>query len=843
MRSLAGISTRTLRRSTRRYVLTAIGASLGVAVLFAILVTSNASRDALAEAIDGQNGSADVVVFPAGAFDASLPAGTVERVRALPDVVSVVSTTGFRSAIAEPAEAGTPLDGDAVRERIVFVTGIDAGFETINEVALAAGHRPAPGADAVMVPDRLADDLDLALGDPVELATPEGRARLEVVGLLEDRGAATANQGSVLYTSRDTSRRLIGRPDAVTGLQVDLADGAAADPWIDANRDELSGVSVQNADDVAAGFADFITSVNGALTLVAAVAVFMGGFLVYLTFSVAVAERTRVLGTLRALGARRVRVQRVVVVEAMLLGAACSVVGLVVGYGLASVSVGVVGSLLDLELGAVGVPLGAALVSFLVGVAVSCAAAFVPARRGARTDPVSAMRSGALAIERTPRRWPGPVLLVAGVAIDLPAGDSVALHGLAMLTVLAGAVLSVQLALGPVSRLIGRATARLSRGTGEIAVRHLERERTRSSFTLALVMVALATIVSVAGSNLSMTVLLDDILDRQASAVQVGAPGAVGEDVEDELAAVPGADTISPVRFGQIELSTTGADGGEIRSNSLLQMIDPETYFEVSSLPYLEGDDETTRAALAAGGALVLQAHDANRLGVGAGDQVEVRTRNGLERFDVVGVYAVMGGGFGTVVGTTDLERLGAGRVNGFVVGSDGTDPEVLADEIARTVAADHQLIVDSPADTRDFAEAQLAGFFSIAYVILLVAVVISMLGLANTLVVTVLDRTREIGVLRSTGARRRQIRSMVTAEAITMALVAFVLALPLGAALTWGIINVQSESLAAGIDYQFPWRLLGPLAVLTLLVAALASALPARRAARLEIVDALRYE
>lgn len=840
MRSLAGVATRTLRRSTRRYVLTATGAALGVAVLFAILVTSAASRDALTAAIDGQTGQADVIVSPAGVFDALLPPGAVELVRGLDGVEAAVATVGFRSAITPPGLAADASDPASIRDRIGFVTGVGDDFALVNTLSVAEGRTPVDGAPEVLVPLRFADALGVGVGDQVEVATPTAPIVVTVVGLLEDRGAATANQGDVLYTTLGFARAALGAADGASGIQVVLEPGVETSRWIDANRGAVAGVAIQDASQVAAGFAEFITGVSSALTLVAVVAMFIGGFLVYLTFSVAVAERTRVLGTLRALGATARRVRRLVVVEAAVLGAGCSLVGLGVGYGLASLAMGVVGELLELDLGSVGAPVGSAALSVAVGTGVAMLAALGPARRAAAIDPVSAMRGGALAIERTPRQWPGPVLVVVGAVLNVSA-SSVAITGIGLLMVLTGAVLSVHLVIGPVARLVGVGTARLASGTGELALRHLQRERTRSAFTLALVMVALAMSVSVAAANASMAADLDRILDRQAGSIQVFAPGAVDDAAAADLAAVPGVGTISPVRFGTVDLGIPGDDAST--STTFIQVIDPATYFDVSSFPYVEGDDASVQIALSAGGAVVLPAREANRLGVGTGDPVEITTRNGPERFQVAGVYDVVGGGFGTVFGTPDLERIGAGRVNGFLVGTDGTDVEQLATAVRETVAEDRQLVVDSPADARAYAESQLAGFFGIAYAILVVALGISLLGLANTLVVAILDRTREIGVLRSTGARRAQIRRMVTVEAVTMALVAFVLSVPLAALVAYGIIDAQRATIAGGLDYAFPWTLLGPLAVLTAAVAAIASILPARRAGRLEIIDTLRFE
>lgn len=841
MRSLAGVATRTLRRSTRRYVFTALGAALGVAVLFAVLVTSQASRDALRAAIDGQTGRADVVISPAGAFDSVLPAGSVGEVRALDGVESVVATVGFRSAVTPPGVTGDLADPASIRERTAFVNGVGDDFSVVNDLVVDEGRSPVPGTAEVLAPRRLAQSLGIDLGGSAEIATPTGPSTVRVVGILADRGGATANQGNVLYTSPSWARAALGTPDGSTGMQVVLSPDVDTDEWIERHREALEGVTVQDPADVAAGFAAFIAGVSNALTLVAAVAVFIGGFLVYLTFSVAVAERTRLLGTLRALGATAKRIRRLVVGEAALLGALCSVVGLGVGYLLADVAVGVVGGLLELDLGGVGMPVGAAVLSFAVGTGVAALAALGPARRAARIDPVSAMRGGALAIQGSPRTWLGPALLGTGVGLNL-LGGSTALRGVGLLVLLTGAVLSVHLAIGPVARLVGAGTGRLAPGVGDIAVRHLHHDRNRASFTLALVMVALAVALSVAAANASMSANLDRVLDRQASAIQVFAPGAMDEVAGAEIAAVPGVGTISPVRFGTIDVSPAGR-ADRAAASAFLQVIDPSTYFEVSSFPYVEGDDDTVRAALAGGGATVLPSPEATRLGVGVGDAVELATRHGREPFEVAGIYDVVGGGFGVVLGTADLERVGAGRVNGYLVGTDGADHEVVADAIREAVAGPRQLVVDSPADARAYAEAQVAGFFGIAYAILVVAVGISLLGLANTLVVSVLDRTREIGVLRSTGARRRQIRRMVTVEATTMAAVALVLAVPLAAIIALGIIDAQRDVIAAGLEYTFPWKLLIPLSLLTVAVAAVASMLPARRAAKVEIVDSLRFE
>jgi putative ABC transport system permease protein len=449
------------------------------------------------------------------------------------------------------------------------------------------------------------------------------------------------------------------------------------------------------------------------------------------------------------------------------------------------------------------------------------------------------MREGASGIERTGQWRPRALLLLLGIAIGF-SGTSVEVRGVAALIVLLASVLLVPFALRPVARFLGGATSRMVRGTGSIAVLHLVKERSRSAYTLALVMVVLAMLITVAGVNAAMSRTLNQIIERQAGgSLQVIAPGAFEPDVGGRLAELDGAGAVTPVRFGQTDVLT---DEGSHRID--VTVIDPATYFDVAGFAWVDGDDESAAAALSAGGAILLP--DASTAGAGAdrGDTVRLRTSEGITEFTVAGTYAVIGPGFGVVAATPDAERFGAGRPNAFLVDTaGGVDENTLVYAVADELSDEYDLIIDTPESTKEFAFGQLRGFFSLAYVILAAAAAAGLLGLANTLAVSVLARTHEIGVLRSAGTLRRQIRQMVLVEAITLALVAFVLALPLGLLLTLGTSAAFRSAIGASVELTLPWAFIVPLLVTTLVVAAVASLVPARRAGRLEPVAALRFD
>lgn len=829
MRSLHHLARRHLTRRAGRSLLTAGGTALGVAVLFAVLVTTSGATDALDRALAGQAGAADVVVRGNGSYDSVLPSGTTDRVRGLDGVESVTPSLLLRSLLQPPGRDRS-LDS---RSEIVMVvaTPLDAARQ-VKEFDLLRGRFPVPGAPELVVSSRLVDDLGLALGTTSDLTTPTGRHDARIVGVIDDVGAGLSHQGAVAYTSLAAGQSWDGRPGAVNTLDVVLAGGVQTDRWIAVHRDALGpSLAAVPAEDVAAGFAEFISSISAGLTLMSAIALFVGGFLVFLTFSLAVAERTQVYGTLRALGALPRQVRRVVVVEAAILGAVSSLVGLVLGFVLARAAIGLTGALLGLTMPAIGLPVGAAIVSAGVGIGLSVLAAWIPGRRAAAVSPLTAMRAGAEGIEAHGRPWPRVVLLLVTVALSFVPDLPLTARALVMLGVLLGAVLCVPFALRPVAALVGRATSRVGRGVGSIAVMHLVKERSRSAYTLGLVMVVLGMLLGVAGTNQATAALLDRMLDQQGSNIQVGAPGSFEPAVGAQLREIRGVAGVSPVRFGEVDVLLDDTR----RGRQPLTVIEPESYFALSGFSIDRGDPDAARAALSRGGGLLLPTTVADQFGLSLGDPVQVQL-GGAERatFSLAATYERVGQGFGVVLSQADA---GQGRPNLFLVQpADTADTDAVVDRIDDALSSTYALVVDTPEGTRAYAFAQLQGFFSLAYVMLGLAAVIGLLGLANTLAVSVISRTREIGVLRSAGTLRRQVRAMVLVEAITLSSVAFVFAVPLGALLT-------ADDFSPELEFVYPWSWLLPLAVVTLAVSAIASVLPARSAGRLEPVAALRFD
>jgi putative ABC transport system permease protein len=369
---------------------------------------------------------------------------------------------------------------------------------------------------------------------------------------------------------------------------------------------------------------------------------------------------------------------------------------------------------------------------------------------------------------------------------------------------------------------------------------HLVKQRSRSAYTLALVMVVLSMILAIGTSNVSLSRTIDKVVERQSGgSIQVGAPGALDPAVENELKAIPGVAETTALRFGAVDIAEEGA-----QSNIFFTVLDPQTYFDIASFPFIEGDDATVRNAFANPGSIVLPEQTALRIDKKVGEALNVRTTQGIKAFTLVATYAQVGNNIGPAFSIKDAALFGAGRPNGFLLKTDaGVDPEQMRRTIIEKLRPKYQIEVQTSANIKKAAHAQLQGFFGLAYALLFVAALVGVLGLANTMVVSVLSRTREVGILRSTGTLRRQARGMVLVEASTLALVAYVLSLPLGWLLSTGIVLSQRSGLGFSIDYVFPFGLVPVLLLLSLFVAGIASLVPARRIGRLQIVEALRFD
>jgi putative ABC transport system permease protein len=839
VRKLSSLGSKSLAHRKGRSLLTGTGIVLGVAILFGVLVSNATTQKGVDNLIEGITGRADVVAGPVGAFDAKMPMGTIDKLRKLPNVSDVIGDYAFGTVLPDHHAKDDPEEPFRVG-----VEGIVAGeSEKVRDLPLVTGRFPKPNANEIAVSKKTVEDIGVKISDKLTIKGKKLAAPLVVVGILDvtDIGGFDDGGGGRTYTTIETARRLQGDPPGTwNGAAVMLDEGIGKEKWIDDNRDAVPGIRLQNADTLAAGFKEFLTVFGTFLTFFAAITLFVGAFLIYLTLSMAVIERTRMYGTLRALGATSRQVRRVVVREALVLGIVSIVVGLGFGLLLALVLLQLIGSLFDLNIPGLVITPAAVITTIVIGVAVTGFSALIPARRAGRLAPVEAMKGDYQRDTRLGRMWiVGAVLLVGGIALNLAVRSPAA--GSSVIFILLGAVLLVPLLLRPVASLLGRVTNRLARGVGEIAVLHLAKERSRSAYTLALVMVVMAMLFATGGLYLSVRAGIDEIIDRQFGADLFAQPQIPDDgSLLPKLAAQQGVERVTPIRFG----ISTSLDKQGKRREIFVRTIEPATYFETSSYFWREGNDADAKAALERGNSVLLTREVGEILDLGVGDKITLETTKDKHAFNVAAIYVGQPGPPELTMGIKDARQyLSAGPPLGYALKvTDGERASAVARDMKVSLKS-YQLETQTAAESKEQARGQITTYFQIIYAILLIAAIVGLLGLANTLAMSVLQRFREIGILRAIGVTRSQSWRMVLVESATMGLTAFILSLPLGGLLTYLVVRGTSDGFGFTVPTLYPWSWVPFVALFAIFISAVAAIAPGRRAARLHVVNALQYE
>jgi putative ABC transport system permease protein len=867
---LTSIGRRELTRRKLRYLLTALGIVLGVANVFGVLVTNATTNRSVERRAETFFGGADVVAQRQDDTQPLTP-DTVGRLRKAPDAAAAFFWQAF--------------DVDTTRDKKDHFTlgaADDVGAARAIAPRLVRGRMFTAGRAEAVVSQRAAARLHLAVGGEwstnlsgyatgrrwddqpagVLLRLRPGAPRVlhfRITGMISDLpDQATYPWAS--YTSLDYVWSVMS-PRLATEARFFLHRDADATAWASARSEEFTGVDFTPAA-LPADFRRFLNVLQGAMSGAATIAVFVGGFLIYLTFSMSVVERTRMYGMLHAVGSTRRQVARAVVAEAMMLGAIATAIGLLLGALLSLVLLRIVAGVVQVPVTSITVPPVAIVVAVVVGFAATLAGSLLPARRAARLSPVEAIRGvGVRSAGASSRVWiVGALLVVASLVFSVSTRGLQAsgiVPQLATLGLLLGAVLVLPPILAAVVRAGRRVIRRLTGELGDVSLMHLARERSRSAYTLGLVMVVLAMMLALTATSGSVGRSVTTWVDKRFGADVLAYHGDMPASAERTVAAVPGVSAVTSVAFAPVRITAPV----DLTSNIVL--VDPAHFFTIAGFPWSDGDDASARRALAADGVL-LPGNLAVQEHVHRGGYVTLTTRFGPARFPVAGVYAAFGSGseIGVVAGVGQVERfLASDHRNVLYVNlapgtSHHTAIEAMDAALARTQSPG-DLSYGGPAQTRLHsgyffvegatikaqARRNVRSYFSLFYAVLLVAVLVGLLGLANTMATSVLHRYREIGVLGAVGARARDVRRMVVAEAGVLVAIAFVLSLGLGTLLARLIVDGVTRLVGFRVAFLFPWRSLPGLVVLAASIALASAVLPARRAARLTPVEALRYE
>jgi putative ABC transport system permease protein len=842
VRGLAPFAWRSLAARPARTLLTIVGIGLGVAVLGAALVTTAGIDDAVDRTVTDVAGRADLTV---SAFeDTGLSAASVAAAAEI-EGVEVAAPSIERRTYLAPSMTGEGTDAP------VAVLGIDPVLDPrVRDLAVIRGAGLARQDEpSALISETLAATTGLDVGDEIELYgaadAPADAGRLRIVGILRGDGPLTGAAGRVVVVPVGRAA-LIFSMTGVTRIDLVLRPQASLAAIETALPDAIAEPYVRSTPaDLAASLQASTEEFRATMALVAAIALFSGAFLIFNTLSMTVTERVRDVGLLRAAGATRGQVTRVVLLGALLLGVAGSLLGLAMGIALASILGTFVHGAFGLRTTLQTPPEGLLLV-LAIGLLVTLAAAIEPALRAGRISPVEALRARAQpGVEGRARlRWLTVVAIVVAAAGMLlwPRGTDeignvrpLVVYGLLLLVALASPFL-----IGPLGRIAGLPFALLFGVEERLARGALARDRSRTALTVGALTVGLALVVAIGTVALdarrSATAWIDGVVPGDVVLTTV-TPVSLGDDGPmPEIAAVAGVERVSPlasfpVAYRGLRLDASAVSGADMAADG--------------RLTFVAGDRTTALAALDAGGSVVLPRAQADRLGLGVGDVMSVAGGDGASGELTVAGIVERGppgrGGEAILVGWPDAgERFGVVGADALAVryapGASGSAGPAV-DELATSLGLQPVPLESLEGAITDALDRVFGLFDALA----LVAVVVAALGIVNTLTMDVVERVREIGILRAVGMTRRQVGRMVVVEAGILGVVGALLGIVAG--LGAAVVMLALATGQVGPAFAVPWPTLALALLLGVGLAMLAAYYPARLAGRLSIIRAVQAE
>ncbi|MHC0433869.1 ABC transporter permease [Streptomyces sp. O3] len=831
-----------------RLLMTVIAVMLGVAFVSGTLVFTNTISQAY------QNSSAkgfdhvDVVITPENDEDATGKPGAAPRLtQELLDQAAkapgAASATGTVTGFAAVADKDGKLVGEGWDSRGANYYPSENGADP--RYPMKDGEAPR-GEHEVALDAKTADRAGYRVGDTVRMSVDGPVLEQKLTGVFTTDDGNVAAGGSLALFDTATAQKLYAKPGEFSEIQVQAASGtsqAALKTEIDKilpKNEAEAATGEKLAADQAEAISDGMSGIRTTLLAFAGISLFVGIFIIANTFTMLVAQRTKELALLRAVGASRRQVTRSVLFEALVVGTVAAVAGLAAGVGIGAGLRGLLGAIgATVPDGPLVFTLGTVLTALIVGVVVTMLAAWLPGRRAAKIPPVAAMNSvhaTASAKSLVLRNSIGAVFAAAGIAAVL-AGTTMGSDGKAPMGLGAGLLLIGVFVLTPLlSRPVIAAAApvlRLFGVSGKLARQNSVRNPRRTAATASALMIGLTLITG-------MTVIAGSVqksIDKMATSalradyfVSMANFTPLSTDVEKKLAGVDGVTATSPIRESPSRVK------GEYQS---LYGVDAASMGKLTELDFEQGSWDAVR-----GNKVVVDDDAAKEHGWKAGSEFPVTYEDGKKgTLEVAGVY------------------VGNEMLSGIMLDKDAlaphqrtlTDTQVLVktadgassaakDALKKELGSNPAILVQDKKDVSESIAQMFTLVLNMLYGLLAMAVIVAVLGVVNTLAMSVFERSQEIGMLRAIGLDRRGIKRMVRMESLVISLFGGVLGIGLGVFFGWAVGEMIASVLST-YELVMPWGRMGVFLAMAAVVGVLAALWPARRAAKLNMLAAIKAE
>jgi putative ABC transport system permease protein len=714
--------------------------------------------------------------------------------------------------------------------------------------------RPPRNASEVSLDQSAAEEAGLGIGDTLKLASVERVAAYRIVGLTR-LGEASWGGASVAALTLPEAQRITDKRGQFDQILLAAEEGvgeAALRSRVERVTPPalLVETAEQNAERNSSLIRDDLGFLRIALLVFAFVALFVGAFLIFNTFSITVAQRVREFGMLRTLGAGRGQILASVVVEALAIGVLGALLGLLGGYAIAVglnglfVAIGI-----DLPTTALVTKTRTIVAALAIGIGVTLVSSFIPALRATRVPPIAALL--ALELPRSRRRGvvnaalaallglAGLAMVVAGLFGGAEGSSAAGLIGAGAVAVLLGVSLFSPRLVRPLASLAGRPLELIRKLTGRLARENTQRNPARTAVTAAALMIGLAVVAFVtvfaAGIKSSIATAVDESFQGELVMQNSDGFSPISPRAAEVARGVPGVGLVSTVRAAQ---ATVLDGGGKERVSALA----PDAA-AVLTLDWVEGGPGTLRRL--SDREAIVDRSLASSAGLERGDEVRFLTQIGARpRLRVVGEFEDKAELLGGAIVTQGLMASAFDQRDdflAFVKLAPGARADAVQARLVRAMDRAFPVVeVRNQEELKKNQEEQINQLLGLIYALLALAVIVSLFGIANTLALSIHERTRELGMLRAIGMSRRQVRTMIRYEAVITALIGALLGMVIGVVFAALIAQPLGDE---GFTLSYPVGQLILMLVFAALAGVLAAIPPARRASRLDVLRALQYE
>jgi putative ABC transport system permease protein len=841
-----------------RTVLTALAIVLGVSMISGTYVLTDTITASFTKAVDGSYKNADAVVSGKVAFKntnsntaetPAFPDTVLAKVKGLPDVAAAAGTINDSvKLIGRDGKVISTKGGESIAGSIDPRN--DARFTPLK---LVSGQWPV-GNGQIAIDRRTSEQQGYAIGSTIGVASDQGIRQFEITGIAKFNSSESIGASTIAIFDVPTAQDLFHKQGKFDEVQVAAKHGVTPQKLVGEIRPllpETAKVKTAEAqtqelvDDVNKGVGIF----QKILLAFGFIALFVGAFVIANTLSITIAQRMREFATLRTIGGSRRQVLRSVMLEALVVGIMASLIGLFFGLAIAK-GLNALFSALGVEFPSGGTVFATRtiVVSLLVGVVVTLLASLRPAIKATRVPPIAAVREGAALPASRLSRW-GPVLSIVTLALGilllvygifaggLTTATRLSALGFGTLILFVGVAMNAKRAVRPLAAVLGWPGTRIGGTAGTLARENAMRNPSRTASTASALMIGLALITFVAILGAGLRTSFGDAVDKLFVAdYAVTADNGFDpftKETDDAVAGTPGVTAVSGIRGGDARIF-----GHNVQVTAV-----PPNAAETIRIDWLQGGNSVP-ARLGKDGAFVEKDYAKNH-DLKLGSPIPVKTPTGqVLHLRLKGIFDPPKGGspFGTVtMSDATFDASYAKPLNLMtLINVKGGVSDANTARLALSLHSFPDAKVVTASQFKKNQEADINLTLNLLYGLLGLSVIISLFGVVNTLVLSVFERTRELGMLRAIGMTRSQVRRMIRHESIVTALIGAALGIAVGVFLA--ILTTQALS-DEGIVLAIPWTTIGAFVVATIVAGMLAAILPARRASRLNILKALQYE